>query len=63
MGYWYYGLYPHTFRLLADGRLRCDRIVTHELRGISRLPEALDLMARRRETGALQAQIVVYPAD
>ena len=56
-------MYPRTLELLRDGLLRCDGIVTHKIHGIERLPEALDLTARRRETEAIQVQVVVPAGD
>ena len=62
-GHWYCVMYPRTLELLRDGLLRCDGIVTHKIHGIERLREALDLTARRRETEAIQVQVVVPAGD
>lgn len=55
----YYGLYGHALQMLGDGRLHCDPFVTHQVDGLERVPEALDLLARRSETDAIQVQVVV----
>ena len=61
MGY-YYGTYGFTLGLLGDGRIDCGPLVTHELEGIERLPEAFDLMADRARSQAVQVQIVLATA-
>jgi threonine dehydrogenase-like Zn-dependent dehydrogenase len=60
-GQWshYYGLYPHTLSLLSDGRMRCEPLVTHEIRGIENLPEALEVKANRSATQSIQVQLIL----
>jgi threonine dehydrogenase-like Zn-dependent dehydrogenase len=55
----YYGLYGTALQMLGDGRLRCDPFVTHQINGLDRLPDALDVLSRRRETDAIQVQVVL----
>jgi threonine dehydrogenase-like Zn-dependent dehydrogenase len=56
---YYYGLYPHTLALMGDGRIRCEPLVTHEVRGIENLPEALQIKVNRTATQSIQVQLVL----
>jgi threonine dehydrogenase-like Zn-dependent dehydrogenase len=56
---YYYGLYPHTLALLADGRMRCEPLVTHEIHGIENLRDVLEVKINRTATQSIQVQLVL----
>jgi threonine dehydrogenase-like Zn-dependent dehydrogenase len=60
-GQWsyYYNVYPYTLAMLGDGRMRCAPLVTHEVRGLENLPEALELKVDRSSSGAIQVQLIL----